>query len=211
MKYICKIQCRINNRVYIGQTNNATRRKQEHFSDLVRNQHYNPALQLEFNKFGKSSFSFEVIKCVTDEEADEVEDNYIDSYGGIESSNLYNMQSNKTTNTEVRSKISRNLLGKMVGCKNAMYGVHDNHLGDRMQDEIRYTISKTKSRSADKYTNSSNVTKHLKYTQEFIDKLRSDKLSGLTYSDLEHKYNINHSTICNLVNYGTCNPKRDKM
>lgn len=211
MKYIYKLMCRCNNRVYVGQTNNPKRREQEHFADLLRNTHHNPKMQTDFNRFGRSNFLFETLQSVTDSEANDVEDMSINKYEGIESDNVYNMQNNRTSNSEIRSKLSKSLIGKLVGTKNPMYGVHDNHLGHRMYDEIRYTISKTKSRSYDNYTNSATVNKHLKYTQEFIDMLRSDKLSGLTYSDLERKYDISHSTICNLINYGTCNPRRDKM
>lgn len=211
MRYIYIIKCIPNNKVYIGQTNNFNRRVSEHLYDLNKGNHHNVYIQHDFNLYGVSNFQFEIISVVSDDNANKAEDAAMALYGGIDSDNIYNMQNNVTHNYIMNTHISSGLKGKLVGHKNPMYGNHTNNLGNRMNTQIRFAISKTKSRSSHNYLNSESVGNHLKYTQSFIDLLRKDKQLGLTYSDLEKKYNINHSTLCNLINYGTCNPKRNKV
>lgn len=80
--YIYKIQNLINNKIYIGLTNNIERRRNRHFSDLRNNRHDNNFLQKEFNIYGEENFSFEVIfgGDVSDEEIGDKEKFYIKYY-----------------------------------------------------------------------------------------------------------------------------------
>lgn len=61
MEYIYKIENIINNKKYIGLTNNPARRKRRHFYDLEKGIHDNPHLQKAYNKYGKDNFIFEVL------------------------------------------------------------------------------------------------------------------------------------------------------
>ena len=47
----------INNKGYIGSTNNFSRRKNEHISLLKRNTHTNKKLQNSYNKYKKFNFN----------------------------------------------------------------------------------------------------------------------------------------------------------
>lgn len=58
MYYIYKIENLINHKKYIGLTNNLTRRRARHFTDLRCNRHDNKFLQKEFNIYGEENFSF---------------------------------------------------------------------------------------------------------------------------------------------------------
>lgn len=83
--YIYKIENLLNNKKYIGLTNNIARRRARHFTDLRYNRHDNSFLQKEFIRDGEQSFSFEVIFSgdVSAEEISEKEKFYIkyfDSY-----------------------------------------------------------------------------------------------------------------------------------
>ena len=80
--YIYKIENLQNHKKYIGLTNNITRRRMRHFSDLARNCHDNSFLQKEYNIFGKDNFSFEVLfaEDVTIEEIGEKEKEFIKFY-----------------------------------------------------------------------------------------------------------------------------------
>ena len=60
MYYIYKIENLINHKKYIGLTNNITRRKLRHFTDLRCNRHDNSFLQKEFNIYGENNFSFSI-------------------------------------------------------------------------------------------------------------------------------------------------------
>ena len=58
---IYKITNIINNKFYIGSTNNLKRRRKEHFSLLSKNKNHCKILQRAYNKYGKDAFIFEII------------------------------------------------------------------------------------------------------------------------------------------------------
>jgi group I intron endonuclease len=53
---------KLNNKIYVGSTNNLARRKREHFNQLKNNNHENRYLQLSYNKYGKDNFTFVVLE-----------------------------------------------------------------------------------------------------------------------------------------------------
>lgn len=63
---IYKITCTVNNKIYIGSTQNLRHRWDEHQSKLKRDKHNNQHLQNAWNKYGEQSFTFEVIEYVID-------------------------------------------------------------------------------------------------------------------------------------------------
>lgn len=58
--YIYKIENQINHKVYIGLTNNITRRRIRHFTDLRCRRHDNSFLQKEFDIYGEKNFIFNI-------------------------------------------------------------------------------------------------------------------------------------------------------
>lgn len=48
--------------VYIGSSNNLSKRKKQHFSELAENRHVNKRLQSEYNEYGADKFVFETIE-----------------------------------------------------------------------------------------------------------------------------------------------------
>jgi group I intron endonuclease len=61
----CGIYCirnLINNKIYIGSSNNLKRREKNHFSLLTNNSHHSSKLQNSFNKYGVENFKFEIIE-----------------------------------------------------------------------------------------------------------------------------------------------------
>lgn len=82
MYYIYKIENLINNKKYIGLTNNLQRRRNRHFTDLRCNRHDNTFLQKEVNIYGLHNFSFEKIYegNVSANEISELEKYYIQLY-----------------------------------------------------------------------------------------------------------------------------------
>ena len=82
MYYIYKIENLVNHKIYIGLTNNITRRRSRHFTDLRGNRHDNHFLQKEFNIYGEDAFSFSVEfkGDITEKEIGEKEKEYIKIY-----------------------------------------------------------------------------------------------------------------------------------
>ncbi len=69
---IYQIRNKINNKRYVGSSNNIEFRWRKHISFLTRNKHPNKHLQGAWNKYGKDSFEFTVLLiCVEDELLDQ--------------------------------------------------------------------------------------------------------------------------------------------
>ncbi len=61
---IYTITCLINNKIYVGKTNNIYTREDDHFQSLRNNTHHNYHLQKAFNKYGEDNFVYEIlIEC----------------------------------------------------------------------------------------------------------------------------------------------------
>ena len=107
------IKNKINNRVYIGQTTQYKRRKKDHFKELSKNKHINCELQQDYNKYGNDAFEISILKeCCNLQERLDFEKYYIDYYGGINSSNTYNMTDKCNLNKKVKLSISKSHIGK---------------------------------------------------------------------------------------------------
>lgn len=205
MKFIYKIQCKVNNRVYIGQTNNIKRRFQEHKRLLILNRHSNHILQYDYNKYNLDDFSFELIEQCDDSESELREDFWIDYYGGIESDVVYNYQNSKTNNKEMSSKISKSNKGILLGSKNPMYNKHTNNWNHKCYKETKHKISRSKCSLPNTYKNLSN--NNLKYSIEFIQELRNYRANGFTNAELSDKFGIARGIISSLILYGRSNGK----
>ncbi len=91
---VYRIINKINNKVYIGSTIDAERRRIEHFSQLENNKHINPHLQNAYNKYGKDAFMFDVIESNLDDgELLKREQHYIDLFNSSNSNFGYNISS----------------------------------------------------------------------------------------------------------------------
>lgn len=86
MRYIYQILNKLNNKCYIGQTNNIKRRWEQHKNDLKLGKHDNPYLQKVYNKYGIDIFDFQVLyqeDCDQDR-INELEEQYITKFNSYE-------------------------------------------------------------------------------------------------------------------------------
>ena len=60
------IKCAANDTVYVGSSHELRERRRYHFSCLSSGRHWNPRMQAAWNKYGSSSFSFEILQPVSD-------------------------------------------------------------------------------------------------------------------------------------------------
>lgn len=89
---IYKITNIINGHIYIGLSRNIKKRFYHHKYNLKKGIHENDYLQKAWNKYGESSFLFEIIEECKEEELNEKELYWINYYGGFENPNLYNLR-----------------------------------------------------------------------------------------------------------------------
>ena len=106
-----------NNKVYVGSSVNVKNREYKHFWMLGRGVHDNPHLQKSYNKYGKSSFIFEVVEICDESKLIDKENYYISSYKANFTSFGYNLATvnefrRNTFNDEVKIKLSRHNLNK---------------------------------------------------------------------------------------------------
>lgn len=87
---IYKITNLLNNKSYIGKTNNFDRRKREHFSSTALQNEPNKILYLAIEKYGKENFSMEIVEECKDDIWEEREKFYIQYYHTL-TPNGYNM------------------------------------------------------------------------------------------------------------------------
>lgn len=74
-KGVYKITNLINNKIYVGSSNDLNYRKSMHFSKLKHNNHINKHLQNSFNKYGRENFIFEIIEeCEECEEYENIKE-----------------------------------------------------------------------------------------------------------------------------------------
>lgn len=76
---IYKITNKINNKIYIGQSNNIKRRWSEHKKHF-KNYNNNILLYKAFNKYGIDNFKFEILELCSEDELNNLEKYYIEFY-----------------------------------------------------------------------------------------------------------------------------------
>lgn len=142
---IYKITNSINDKVYIGQSENIERRWKEHEKDS-KTKHY--ALYLAMRKYGIENFKFEVIEECSIKELDEKEIYYIEqhnSYIHAKDSNGYNMTlGGKTTRgckwtEESKKKSSESHKGKTFSQEHKEK-ISNAHKGKIISEETRQKI-----------------------------------------------------------------------
>ena len=145
--FIYKIKCETNNKVYIGQSTNPKRRFNQHLN-------YNKFIKDDVDKYGKDSFTLEILEECDENNCCDRETYYIEKYDTV--NNGYNVQkiahngvfnrrrhqwnTGLTKETDVRvKKISDALKGKYCGENSPLYGVPKSKEHRKKMSAIRRT------------------------------------------------------------------------
>lgn len=152
--YIYKITSQITGLSYIGRTGNVKQRFHGHRSKLNTKTHPNKHFQADYDSYGLSNFTFEVLEEVDSlDEANVLEERYVTqakeaglsfniNYGGRRGMDKERYPFyGKTRTLETREKISNTKKGKTVGRDNHFYG-------RRHTDETKEMISKSRAGKA---------------------------------------------------------------
>lgn len=135
MACVYKIENSITGMVYIGSTNNFTRRKNEHFGELRRKEHHSSKLQDDYDKYGENVFIMSVIEECSDDVRHDLEQHYIDIYDAAHKG--YN-----TSDSAYFSKAGFCIMNKN-GENNPFYGKHHS---EETKERLRDIWNKTRSK-----------------------------------------------------------------
>lgn len=132
---IYKIECTVNGKVYIGQSNNIKKRWAEHRRELNNNSHVNKHLQAAYNKYGADSFIWEIIEEFEEDELDNREIYYIEKYDSF--NNGYNSTEGGCgiRGWEHTEEAKRKIGEAMKGENHPMYGKHHSEEAKRKLSE----------------------------------------------------------------------------
>jgi len=105
------IKCLVNNKLYIGLTNNLRKRFNIHKHYLRNNKHDNPYLQNAWNKYNEDNFEFGVFEYCNENLLSEKEIFYINKYNTLDNKYGYNIHQggeifNFTNEMKIKSSIS---------------------------------------------------------------------------------------------------------
>lgn len=183
---IYKITNKINNKVYVGSSNDIGRRWKEHMNYLNNNNHHCLRLQKDWSTYEINNFSFSIIETCNLEELLNQEQKYIDFYFNI--GEIYNtkLKVNKTTS------IKKNKKEKFI-IPNGLINKPNGIMVDRM---IMYILRKCISEKS----NDINFT-----VSEFVDaiNIKSNNLYEIISNNIENISNlsINNIKLCKNVFY----------
>lgn len=110
---IYKIENKINGKVYIGKSIDIDKRWYSHRSELNGRRHYNNYLQNSWNKYGENNFFFEILELCQEEELNDREKFWIETYYSNNPISGYNLTSggdggwNHHVSDEVKEKLSK--------------------------------------------------------------------------------------------------------
>ena len=125
MTGIYMIRNKINNKIYIGQAVNISKRWSDHKSSLNKGNHANKHLQSAWDRYGEDSFEFMVLTECPEEQLNTLEQYYIfclESYNReVGYNNTYGGSAGRHTE-DTKRKISESRKGKTAGKNNPMYG-----------------------------------------------------------------------------------------
>lgn len=114
-KGIYIIKNKINNKVYIGQSQKLNQRYSGHLRRIKTHSHHNEILQRAFDKYGADNFEYNILEEVSDGSVlIEREKYWIDFHGGINSDQVYNLKDPLLNEHSdyVINKMSKNKMGE---------------------------------------------------------------------------------------------------
>lgn len=178
------IRNKVNGKIYIGQTRDRfIERYWNHKWKLNNNSHDNKYLQRAWNKYGEDSFEFYVVHILkNDENIDDLEITYIDSFDG---SKIYNIQNGGQSSTMFGVEMSESTK-KKIGEKNKINGL------DRKATE------ETKKKMSETRTGKTNWGS-CKLEKEKIMEAKKLLINGMEMLDVSKKLNVDYKYINNLV------------
>lgn len=138
------IRCDINNRVYVGSSNDVYRRWNDHQSDLRAGRHKSSKLQADYTRYGARHFQHSIL-CTADnpEQVRDLEQQWLNELDAVNSGYNHHV----STKGGAGSKQSKEAKTNQIAAQ----------LGRKVSQETRDKISKTKKGQAGRPMSQSNL------------------------------------------------------
>lgn len=200
---IYKIVNIINNKFYIGSSNNILKRFSTHKNFLRKKKHHSPYLQRAWNKYGEKNFTFEVIEYCTIDEKLKLEQHYINKFKpeyNISLSALCPMEGRKHSEKTIKKfkKIKR-----PSGKDNYMFGkkwteaqrnaIIEARKGYKHSDKTKRKMSRT----AKKLNRWKDLERHIEKLKRKIIDSENNTFNSLT--EAAKFWNISIQTVCDIL------------
>lgn len=195
LKIIYSIECKCNACKYIGCTYDLSKRKSEHLNELKRNRHYNSSLRDDFNKFGIDNFTFQILESdVSDESCSDREDFWINLYGGINSSYVYNNMTSYAKSDHMKQQLSRWYKGK------THYETYGKERADKMR-QLNSEKHKGRVPAVIPYKGKVKMTtgQMVLVTPEMYNLVKALRLENKTYKQISQITNIGENGVRNII------------
>lgn len=196
---IYKISNKINNKVYIGQSNDIIQRFRSHKSALNRHKHNNEYLQLSWDKYGEENFLFEIVMECSTSELDFYEKEFIKLYKSTDRNYGYNIEfggnAKKKVPQSTKDKISLHH-ADVSGENNPMY--HKKHSQESINKYLshpNYVNRKVRGADNHKCTISEDVARKIK--EHFSD---GHKIYYGEIRDIANLYNTSKEIVSHIKN-----------
>jgi group I intron endonuclease len=180
MQAIYQIRNKINNKIYIGSTNNINKRWNNHKSKLNNKIHENSYLQAAWDKYGEENFEFSIIEQVNDQNRIEKEIFYLQETKSYERHIGYNFDKNPTDKS---------------GKNNPFYGKqHSKETKDKIKLIANNRSDELKNKMGEKNRGENHGQALLNW--DIVREIRRlYELGGETHRSLALKYNVSYGTI----------------
>jgi len=180
MQAIYQIRNKINNKIYIGSTNNINKRWNNHKSKLNNKIHENSYLQAAWDKYGEENFEFSIIEQVNDQNRIEKEIFYLQETKSYERDIGYNFDKNPTDKS---------------GKNNPFYGKqHSKETKDKIKLIANNRSDELKNKMGEKNRGENHGQALLNW--DIVREIRRlYELGGQTHRSLALKYNVSYGTI----------------
>lgn len=117
---IYKITNTTDGKVYIGQSVNLNKRIRVHKRHLILGIHNNKHLQNAYNKYGKTSFKYDILEECKTEELDDKEIQYIQTYDSANRDKGYNISSGGQARHDCQEETKKKISIKNTGHRRVM-------------------------------------------------------------------------------------------
>ena len=200
---IYKITNKVNNKIYIGSSKNITYRWKQHIDSLESGNHHNSRLQSDWNKYGITNFTFEVIESIkNDDNLLKREQRYIDKYKSYNPEIGYNIAiactEGRKIEYEAKENIKKTILKidkipkediELIKRNIKLFKIEDatsmHRRIDFFNENKKYSLTKKWYKNEDNIEELKNTVSN--YTQNII-KVKSKEAFIISYNEYKQKF-----------------------